>query len=32
MVEPNKAVKRVRHAIPTVKELHHDVNSATVFS
>lgn len=32
MGEPNRAIKRVRHVIPTVEELRHDINGATVFS
>ena len=32
MVEPNRAIKRIRHVIPTVDELRHDVNGAKVFS
>ena len=32
MVQPNKALKRVRHIIPTVDELRHDYNGCTVFS
>ena len=32
MVQPNKAIKRVRHVIPTVEELRHDMNGMTVFS
>ena len=32
MVEPNRAIKRVRHLIPTVDELRFHINGATVFS
>ena len=32
MVEPNRAIKCIRHIIPTVDELRHDVNGAKVFS
>ena len=32
MAEPNRAIKRIRHIIPTVDELCHDVNGAKVFS
>ena len=32
MVEPNKAMKHVRHVIPTVNELRYDHNSCTIFS
>ena len=31
MVEPNRAIKRIRHVIPTVDELRHDVNGEKVF-
>ncbi|CAB4011828.1 Hypothetical predicted protein, partial [Paramuricea clavata] len=26
MVEPNRAIKRTRHVIPTIEELSHDLN------
>ncbi|XP_028418120.1 uncharacterized protein K02A2.6-like [Dendronephthya gigantea] len=29
---PNRAIKRVRHVIPTIEDLRHDVNGAKVFS
>mgnify|MGYP000488501475 CR=1 FL=1 len=32
MVEHNRAIRRVRHVIPTVDELRHDVNGAKIFS
>ena len=32
MVQANKAIKRVRHVIPTVEELRHEMNGMTVFS
>ncbi|CAB3977848.1 Hypothetical predicted protein [Paramuricea clavata] len=32
MVEPNWAIKRTWHVIPTVKELRHDLNGAKIFS
>ena len=32
MVKPNRAIKRIRHIIPTIDELRHDVNGAKVFS
>ena len=32
MVEPNRAIKRTRHVIPTVEELRHDLNGAKIFS
>ena len=32
MVQPNRAIKRVRHVIPTVEELRHDMNGMKVFS
>ena len=32
MVEPNRAIKRTRHVIPTVEKLRHDLNGARVFS
>ena len=32
MVEPNRAIKRTRHVIPTVEELRYDLNGAKVFS
>ena len=32
MGAPNRAIKRVRHVIPTIEDLQHDVNGATVFS
>ena len=32
MVEPNRAIKRTRHVIPTVEELRHDLNEAKIFS
>ena len=32
MVEPNRAIKRIRHVIPTVDELRHDISGAKVFS
>ena len=32
MVEPNRAIKRTRHVIPTVEELRYDLNGAKIFS
>ena len=32
MGAPNRAIKRVRHVIPTIEDLRHDVNGAKVFS
>ena len=32
MTQPNKAIKRIRHVIPTLDELRCDLNGATVFS
>ena len=32
MCEPNKAITRKRHNMPTLDELIHDLNGATVFS
>ena len=32
MREPNKAIHRVRHVIPTVEEIKYDVNGAKIFS
>ena len=32
MRQPNEAVKRVRHFIPTIDELLQDMNESTVFS
>lgn len=32
MVERNRAIKRTRHIIPTMEELHHDLNGAKIFS
>ena len=32
MVEPNQAIKRTRHVIPTVEELRYDLNGAKIFS
>jgi len=32
MGAPNRAIKRVRHVIPTFEDLRHDVNGAKVFS
>ena len=31
IVEPNRVVKHIRHVIPTIDELRHDVNGAKVF-
>ena len=30
MVEPNRAIKRTRHVIPTVEELRYDLNGAKI--
>ena len=32
MTQANKAIKRVRHVIPTLDELRYDLNVAKVFS
>ena len=32
MVQPNKAIKRVRHVMPTVEELKQDINGMKVYS
>ena len=32
MVEPNRAIKRTRHVIPTVEESRHDLNGDRIFS
>ena len=32
MGAPNRAIKRVRHVIPTIEDLRHDINGAKVFS
>ena len=32
MVQANKAIKRIRHVIPTIEELRHDFNGCTYFT
>ena len=32
MVKPNKAIKRVRHVIPTIDEMRHDYNGSMIFT
>lgn len=32
MTQANKAIKRVRHVIPTIDELRYDLNGSKVFS
>ena len=32
MRQPNKAIQRERHSMPTLDELIHDLNGATMFS
>ena len=32
MVQPNKAIKRVRHVIPTIEELRHEFNGCNYFT
>ena len=32
MTKPNKAIKRIRHVIPTIDDIKYQVNGATVFS
>ena len=32
MVQPNKAIKRIRHVIPTIEELRHEFNGCNFFT